>query len=75
MRSRVKRAPGDAHDPRNSVVGLEHGDQAEPKRPGRAGHGNRQIILTARHSRLPLSGLVDICGNGITTADTADPGE
>jgi hypothetical protein len=53
---RVERAPGDAHDPRHAVLGLEQRDQAEPERPGRTGHRDRQLTLPAHHSSVPRRG-------------------
>jgi hypothetical protein len=50
---RVERTAGDAHDPRHPVLGLEQGDQAEPERPGRAGHRDRQLALPAHHPSVP----------------------
>ena len=68
---RVERAPGDAHDPRDPVVGLEQGDQPGPESPGRSGHRDRQILLAARrrggHSGPGHGG---ICGHGPTLPDT-----
>ena len=52
---RVERAPGDADDPRHPVLGLEQGDQAEPERPGRAGHRDRQLALPAHHPSVPYT--------------------